>query len=92
MLNKIKSLFASGDKKDSLSEKDRATARGEPFVKVVDVNFDERNPSDGYFELEWNQIFIKRLMESGYTGTTEEEIVDQWFTQLCRGIGEDVYE
>lgn len=92
MFNKLRSLFTStGDVSASgvKSEKDQATARGEPFVKVLDVNFNENNPGDGYFELEWNQIFIKRLMEAGYTGNTEEEIVDQWFTQLCRGIGED---
>jgi len=90
MFKKLKQMFNSSTQTSgsSISDKDQATARGEPFVRVLDVNFDQNNPSDGYFELEWNQIFIKRLMESGYTGQTEEEIVDQWFTQLCRGIGE----
>jgi hypothetical protein len=73
-----------------LSEKDKATARGEPFVRVINVNFDPENPGDGYFELEWNQIFIRQLLESGYSGQTEEEIIDSWFTNLCRNIAAEV--
>lgn len=75
--------------KETISEKDQATARGEPYVKVLTVNLDESDPSDGYFELEWNQIFVKQLLDAGYTGATEEEIVDQWFTTLCRSVSEE---
>tara|TARA_B100000900_G_scaffold57693_1_gene43255 strand:- start:5110 stop:5391 length:282 start_codon:yes stop_codon:yes gene_type:complete len=87
MIQKLKNLFA---KKDALSNKDKATARGEPYVKVLNVNIDKNNPGDGYFELEWNQLFVKQLLEAGYSGTNEEEIVDAWFTTLCRTIAEDM--
>jgi hypothetical protein len=86
MIKKLKSLFKSKQAKDAITEKDQATARGEPFVKVVNVNLDKDNPSDGYFELEWNQLFIKQLMEAGYHGEKEEEIIDQWFSELCRNL------
>lgn len=75
---------------DGLSEKDKATARGEAYVRVVNVNVDFENPSDGYFELEWNQIFIRQLLEAGYSGQSEEEIVDSWFTNLCRNIADEI--
>jgi hypothetical protein len=88
MFEKLKSLFVS--KKEQINEKDMATARGESYVRVVNVNVDFENPADGYFELEWNQIFIRELMQAGYTGGTEEEIVDAWFTNLCRNIADEV--
>lgn len=88
MFKKLKQLF---QKSEIIGEKDQATARGEPFVRVVQVSFDKDKPSDGYFELDWNQHFVKKLIEAGYTGQSEEEIVDQWFTALCRNIGEQDY-
>lgn len=91
MINKIKQLLGGiTGKKEAMSEKDKATAKGEPYVKVIEVKFDKENPSDGYFELEWNNIFVKQLLEAGYTGNNEEEIVDLWFTTLCRQIAEEV--
>jgi len=89
MINKIKQLF-TGKKATGMSDKDKATARGEAYVKVLEVNFDKENPGDGYFELEWNNIFVKQLLEAGYTGDNEEEIVDLWFTTLCKQISEDI--
>jgi len=88
---KITGMFkkAPVEKKIEVSEKDKATAKGEPFVKVLDINYDKSNPGDGYFELEWNNIFVKKLLDAGYSGANENEIVDSWFTGLCRQISED---
>ena len=76
-------------KAEEVSAKDKATAKGEPYVKVLEVKFDKDKPSDGYFELEWNQIFVKQLLEAGYSGADENEIVDAWFTGLCRNIADE---
>jgi len=90
MLNKIKNVLGvSNNKKETIAEKDKATARGEAYVKVLDVKFDKDKPGDGYFELEWNSIFVKQLQEAGYSGADENEVVDAWFTGLCRTIAED---
>lgn len=89
MLQKIKSLFGKGSS-EPLSDKDKATARGEPYVRVLSTNIDPENPSDGYFELEWNEIFVRKLLDAGYSGQNEDEIVDSWFTGLCRQIAEEV--
>lgn len=87
MIKKLKALFT---RKSSISDKDKATARGEAYVKVLNVNLDSENIGQGYFELEWNKIFVNELLEAGYSGSTEEEIVDAWFTNLCRTIAEEV--
>jgi hypothetical protein len=89
MLEKIKNLFGKGSS-ESLSDKDKATARGEPYVRVLSTSIDPDNPSDGYFELEWNEIFVRKLLDAGYSGSSEDEIVDSWFTGLCRQIAEEV--
>ena len=90
MLNKIKNVLGvSSNKKETIAEKDKATARGEAYVKVLDVKFDKDKPGDGYFELEWNNIFVQQLQEAGYSGADDNEVVDAWFTGLCRTIAED---
>lgn len=89
MLDKIKGLVTPKPKQEVVSDKDKATAKGEAYIKVLDVKFDKNNPGDGYFELEWNKIFVKKLLDAGYSGSSDDEIVDAWFTGLCRQIAED---
>ena len=36
------------------------------------------------------QTLWLKLEEAGYSGKDENEIVDAWFTTLCRGIAEEV--
>lgn len=89
MLDKIKGLVTPKPKQEVVSDKDKATAKGEAYIKVLDVKFDKNNPGDGYFELEWNKIFVKKLLDAGYSGSSDDEIVDAWFTGLCRQIAQD---
>ena len=93
MLDKLKKAYANATttkkKKKTISKKDQATAKGEPYVNVLEVKFDKTNPGDGYFDLEWNKIFVQQLLEAGYSGKDDNEIVDAWFTGLCRQIAED---
>ena len=60
-------------KKKGISAKDKATAMGEPYIEVISVNFDKASPGDGFFELEWNKIFVQSLQDAGYSGTDEDE-------------------
>jgi hypothetical protein len=67
--------------------KETATAAGEPWVDVVKTTFeDPKNPGAGYFELDWNEPFVKNLIEAGYSGRSDDDIVDMWFNDLCRGV------
>ena len=89
MLDKIKNIF-SGKKKNTvhapLNEKEIATKEGQPYVKVLDTKVDADNPKMGYFELDWNKHFVLNLKEHGFSGNSDEEIVDHWFSVLCNTI------
>lgn len=73
-------------------EKAAATRRGEPWVGVLNTEFDPENPSAGFFELDWNPIFIAKLLRAGYSGKNEEDIVNQWFEALCKNALAETYE
>jgi hypothetical protein len=69
-----------------MSPKDRATAKGEPWVAVLDTHVNKENPRNGFFELDWNEHFVLQLKQAGYgfDGDPDEEIVDRWFRDLAR--------
>jgi hypothetical protein len=63
-----------------------ATANKEPYVRVLSIDLDEKSPGSGFFELDFNEHFVEHLANSGYEGVKEDEIVDNWFSDLCRNI------
>jgi hypothetical protein len=69
-----------------MSPKERATAKGEPWVAVLDTHVNAENPRNGFFELDWNAQFVLQLKQAGYgfDGDPDEEIVDRWFRDLAR--------
>jgi len=73
------------EKKDP---KEYATRRKESWVSVLDVKVNQENVRNGFFELDWNEYFIKDLMKAGYgeKGDLEEEIVDRWFRDIVYGM------
>jgi hypothetical protein len=79
-----------------MTPKERATAKGEPWVAVLDTHINKDNIRNGFFELDWNAEFVVQLKEAGYgfDGDPDEEIVDRWFRDLARNIlaeeGQDV--
>lgn len=83
----FKKIVAKRIKDDVEREKQIATLNNEPWVKIVSVNFEDTNdPGSGYFELDWNQQFIEKLIEAGYSGRTDSDVVDMWFNSLCHGV------
>lgn len=70
-----------------LTPKERATELKQPFVAVLEVNVNDQNPRNGFFELDWNDYFIIQLKAEGYYGDTDEAIIDKWFSELCRNVG-----
>ena len=70
-----------------LSPKEMATEKKEPWVAVLDTHVNKDNIRNGFFELDWNEYFVLQLKEAGYQGDNEEAVVDQWFQELCRGVG-----
>lgn len=86
LITKVKGKFNKKIEKKEITAKDIATKRGEPWVTVLDTKVNIENPRNGFFELDWNEHFIVMLKNNGYDGKTDEEIVDQWFKDLCRNI------
>jgi hypothetical protein len=71
----------------AMSPKERATVNKEPWVAVLNTHVNSENIRNGFFELDWNEYFVLQLKSAGYKGKTDEEIVDQWFSELCRNVG-----
>ena len=76
------------EKTAKMSPKERATAKGEPWVAVLDTHVNKENVRNGFFELDWNDLFVVQLKEAGYgfDGDPDEEIVDRWFRDLARNM------
>jgi hypothetical protein len=72
--------------------KEIATLKGEPWVNVMGMEIDMDNVSNGSFELDWNEIFVAKLVRAGYAGKTDADIVDQWFRNICQNIVLELYE
>lgn len=69
-------------------EKAKATLLEEPWIAVVKSGFDPDQGLQGvYFEFDWNSHWITYLQMNGYGGLTPEEVVDQWFSDVCRSQG-----
>jgi hypothetical protein len=71
--------------------KERATAKGEPYVAVLDTKVNPDNVRNGFFELDWNDLFVLQLKQAGYgfDGDADEEIVDRWFRGLCKDVANE---
>lgn len=72
-------------------EKQKATINEEPWVTIINLDYDQGVPNQGSIELDWNEYFVQDLEKHGYVGPTEEEIVDQWLNELCRNIALEAY-
>jgi len=77
------------------TEKELATERGEPWVTILKMDIDPSNLHQGAFELDWNDIFVARLVKAGYMlkrEDTDAEIVDRWFQNVCRHVVMETWE
>ena len=75
--------------------KQLANESGEPWVSVISMDVDPSNLSQGAFELDWNEIFVARLVKAGYMikpTDTDAEIVDRWFQNVCRNVAMETWE
>jgi len=67
------------------AEKEIATLKGEPWIRVIDDGINHALGVDGYyFEFDWNSYWIEALREAGYMGRTDDAIVQAWFQDVCR--------
>ena len=50
------------------------------------MELDKDKPGQGFFELDFNDNFVEYLAQNGYEGLEQEQIVDNWFNDLCKNI------
>ena len=94
VIKKVKGIFNKEETKEPpsaklealMKEKEEATKNGEPWVAVLDTKINEDNIRNGFFELDWNNEFIEKLLDAGYKGETNEQIVDGWFKTIASNI------
>tara|TARA_Y100001937_G_C7068778_1_gene307355 strand:+ start:219 stop:620 length:402 start_codon:yes stop_codon:yes gene_type:complete len=67
-------------------EKELASIDGKPYVNVLQMDVDPINPKKGFVELDFNEEFVSMLQENGYSGKSDDDIVNGWFNDLCRTI------
>jgi len=67
-------------------DKNMATLEGKEYVRVVGMELDEETPGQGFFELDFNDNFVEYLAQNGYEGVEPDQIVDNWFSDLCKNI------
>ena len=104
MLDKIKRAMGIKEKpvvkekpkpKSKKTDKEIATAAGEPYVSISSMEIEPDNINNGAFELDWNEKFIANLVRAGYQQKPNEEehvIVDRWFQTVCRNVALETYE
>jgi len=75
--------------------KELATEKGEPYVAIITMDIDPNNLHQGAFELDWNEIFIARLVKAGYMmkpTDADSDLVDRWFQNVCRHVVMETWE
>jgi len=110
MFDKIKNLFKKQEvepvvkkeakpkqpkAKTELTEKEKATAAGEPYIAIIKVEVNPNNINDGAFELDWNDKFVLNLIKAGYKqrdDDTDQLIVERWFQYTCRNVALELYD
>jgi len=66
--------------------KQKAEVTNEPYVNVLKMDVDPKNPKAGFMELDWNDKFVQMLHDNGYKGESDEVVVNTWFNDLCRTV------
>ena len=75
--------------------KELATEKGDPYVAIITMDIDPNNLHQCAFELDWNEIFIARLVKAGYMmkpTDADSDLVDRWFQNVCRHVVMETWE
>lgn len=83
-------------KEDSvLSDKEKATKEGMPYVNILKMELDPYDINTGAFELDWNDKFVLNLIKAGFKIRDDDNdtiIVERWFQTVCRNVALELYE
>ena len=71
-------------------EKRKAELLNEPWVNVIKLSWNPQDPTQSYFELDYNEQFIQFLRDNGYTYTLETQVIENWLNDVCRSVANDM--
>ena len=66
-----------------------ATLHKRPYVNITNIEMDSKGVGTHSIEFDWNEYFIRNLKENGFTGNTDEELVDKWFVTVSTAIASE---
>lgn len=90
-----KKPIADVTQKQTKSAKQIADEKGEAYINILSMEIDPNDMQNGAFELDWNDKFVANLVRAGYQmspNDTDADIVDRWFTAVCRNVVLETYE
>ena len=61
---------------EKASESERARNSDEPYAHVISWHLDENGNLET--SIDWNKAFIQHLIQHGYRGSTDEQIIERW--------------
>ena len=84
--------YKEGVISDTEYQKQTATLKKEPWVTVISMDFGGKQSLEGSFELDWNEFFVANLIKDGYQGPTPDNIVNQWFMNVCKNVALEEFD
>ena len=88
VIKKLDIDLAQGKITSQVFERKKADALGQPWVSMPVISWVPENASRTYFELDYNEHFIKYLQDNGYSGT-EDEILNRWLNDVCTAVASE---
>lgn len=66
-----------------------ATLDNRPYINITNIEMDTKGVGTHSIEFDWNDKFIQHLKDNGFTGNTDEELVDKWFVTVSTAIAQE---
>lgn len=70
-------------------DRKRSDLLGEPYMAMPKISWDPADPSKTFFELDYNDHFVRFLEANGYVGS-EEEIINRWLNDVCYSVLDEI--
>lgn len=89
-LAKLEAEFKHGRLTAQEYERKKADLTGEPWIAMPKISWDPISPSKTYFEIDYNEHFIKYLRANGYSYPSDDDCINRWLNDVCLSVTEDM--
>lgn len=74
---------------DQEYERRKADINQEPWIAMPKISWDPQNPTKTFFELDYNDHFIRYLRENGYQGS-DDDLINRWLNDICYSVLQEI--